>query len=76
MQSKEWQFTFPESVIVSSYAAATHLLDSTCFFQFFLLKLVYFWTESSKNIFGCFFHSICATDFGTKNIERKINCQL
>ena len=36
-----------------------------------MLKLVYFWTESRKNIYGCFFHSFCATDlnFGTKNIR-------
>ena len=42
------------------------------FFRFFLSKLVYFWTKSRKKRFGCFFHSICATDlnFGTKNIER------
>ena len=32
------------------------------FFQFFPLKLVYFWTKSKKNIYGCFFHSFCATD--------------
>ena len=25
------------------------------FFRFFRLKLVYFWTESRKNIYGCFF---------------------
>ena len=39
------------------------------FFRFFPLKLVYFWTKSKKNIYGCFFHSFCATDlnFGTKN---------
>ena len=41
------------------------------FFRFFPLKLVYFWTKSRKNIYGCFFHSFCATDlkFGTKNIR-------
>ena len=41
------------------------------FFRFFSLKLVYFWTKSRKNIYGCFFHSFCATDlkFGTKNIR-------
>ena len=41
------------------------------FFQFFPLKLFYFWTKSRKNIYGCFFHSFCATDlkFGTKNIR-------
>ena len=40
------------------------------FFRFFPLKLVYFWTKSRKNIYGCFFHSFCATDlkFGNKNI--------
>ena len=39
------------------------------FFRFFRLKLVYFWTKSRKNIYGCFFHSFCATDlnFGTNN---------
>ena len=39
------------------------------FFQFFPLKLVYFWTKSRKNVYGCFFHSFCATDLnlGTKN---------
>ena len=42
------------------------------FFQFFPSKLVYFWTKSRKKRYGCFFHSVCATDlnFGTKNIER------
>ena len=40
------------------------------FFRFFLLKLVYFWTKSRKNISGCFFHSICATDL---NFGAKIN---
>ena len=42
------------------------------FFRFFPLKLVYFWTKSRKNIYGCFFHSFCATDlkFGTKNNGR------
>ena len=42
------------------------------FFRFFPSKLVYFWTKSRKKRYGCFFHSICATDlnFGTKNIER------
>ena len=35
-------------------------------------QLVYFWTESRKNIYGCFFHLFCATDlnFGTKNNGR------
>ena len=39
------------------------------FFRFFPLKLVYFWTKSKKDIYGCFFHSFCATDlnFGTQN---------
>ena len=42
------------------------------FFRFFPLKLVYFWTENRKNIYGCFFHSICATElkFGTQNNVR------
>ena len=42
------------------------------FFRFFPLKLVYFWTESRKNRYGCFFHSICATElkFSTKNSVR------
>ena len=42
------------------------------FFWFFLLKLVYFWTKSKINIYGCFFHSFCATDlnYGTKNNGR------
>ena len=42
------------------------------FFWFFLLKLVYFWTESRKNTYGCFFHSICVTElkFGAKNNVR------
>ena len=42
------------------------------FFRFFPLKLVYFWTKDSKNIYECFFHSLCATDlnFGTKNNGR------
>ena len=42
------------------------------FLEFFPSKLVYFWTKSRKKRYGCFFHSICATDlnFGTKNIER------
>ena len=42
------------------------------FFWFFPSKLVYFWTKSRKKRYGCFFHSICATDFsfGTKYIER------
>ena len=42
------------------------------FFRFFPPKLVYFWTKSRKKRYGCFFHSICATDlkFGTKNIGR------
>ena len=42
------------------------------FFRFFLLKLVYFWTKSKKKRYGCFFHSICATDlnFSNKNIGR------
>ena len=42
------------------------------FFRFFSLKLVYFWTKSRKNIYGCFFHSFCATDFnfGNKNYGR------
>ena len=37
------------------------------FFRFFPLKLVYFWTKSWKNTYGCFFHSFCATyfNFGT-----------
>jgi hypothetical protein len=45
----------------------------TCnFFRFFPLKIVYFWTKSRKNIYGCFFHSICATEvnFGTQNNVR------
>ena len=39
------------------------------FFRFFLLKLVYFWTENRKNMYGYFFRSICATElkFGAKN---------
>ena len=39
------------------------------FFQFFPLKLVYFWTKSKKYIYGCSFHSFYATDlkFRTKN---------
>ena len=42
------------------------------FFWFFPLKLVYFWTKSRKNTYGCFFHSFCATNlnFGTKNNGR------
>ena len=42
------------------------------FFRFFPLKLVYFWTKSRKNTYGCFFHSFCATNlnFGTKNNGR------
>ena len=42
------------------------------FFQFFPLKIVYFWIKSRKNIYGWFFHSICATElkFGTKNNVR------
>ena len=42
------------------------------FFWFFRLKLVYFWTKSRKNLYECFFHSFCATDFkfGTKNNGR------
>ena len=42
------------------------------FFRFFRLKLVYFWTKNRKNIYGCFFHSFCATylNFGTKNNGR------
>ena len=42
------------------------------FFRFFPSKLVYFWTKSRKKRYGCFFHSICATDlnFGNKNIGR------
>jgi hypothetical protein len=41
------------------------------FFRFFPLKLIYFWTKSRKNIYGCFFHSFLATDlnFGNKNIR-------
>ena len=48
------------------------------FFWFFPLKLVYFWTKSRKNIYECFFHSICATDpkFGTKNNVRTIQSTL
>ena len=42
------------------------------FFRFFPLKLVYFWTKSRKNTYGCFFHSFCAANlnFGTKNNGR------
>ena len=44
------------------------------FFQFFLLKLVYFWTKSRKNIYGRFFHSLCATylNLGIKNWKNEI----
>ena len=49
-----------------------HVFRFLEFFHFFLLKPVYFWTKSRKNIYGCFFHSFCATDpnFGTKNNGR------
>ena len=42
------------------------------FFLFFPLKLIYFWIKSRKNLYGCFYHSFCATDFkfGTKNNGR------
>ena len=42
------------------------------FFQFFPLKLVYFWTKRRKNIYGGFFHSILATifNYGIKNNGR------
>ena len=49
-----------------------YLWYSVVFFWFFPLKLVFFWTKSRKNIYGCYFHSICATDlkFGVKNNVR------
>ena len=39
------------------------------FFCLFPVKLVYFWTESRKGIYECFFYSFCATDinFGIGN---------
>ena len=30
-----------------------------------LSKLVYFWIKNRKNIYGCFFYSICPTDFNS-----------
>ena len=52
--------------------ATFRFLEFFHFFPIFPLKLVYFWTKSRKNRYGCFFHSFCATDlnFGTKNNGR------
>ena len=52
--------------------ATCRFLEFFRFFRFFSLKLVYFWTKSRKNIYRCFFHSICATElkFGTQNNVR------
>ena len=49
--------------------ATFRFLNFFVFFWVFPFKLVYFWTKSRKNIYGCFFHSFCATDlnFDTKN---------
>ena len=50
--------------------ATYRFLEFFRFFRFFPLKLIYFWTKSRKKIYGCFFHSICATDL---NFGAKIN---
>ena len=54
------------------FSATFTFLKFFVFFWFFPLKLVYFWTKNRKNIYGCFFHSFCATDlnFDTKNNGR------
>ena len=53
------------TVWIRCWGNCLHLLgfwNFFVFFRFFPLKLVYFWTKSRKNIYGCFFHSFCATD--------------
>ena len=61
------QHTRANLVFSSDFVLHTHHI-----FQFFPLKLVYFWTKIRKNTYGCFFHSFCATDlnFGIKNNGR------
>jgi hypothetical protein len=44
------------------------LLATFRFLEFFLLKLVYFEPKEEKNIYGCFFHSFCATDHNVVEI--------
>ena len=64
---------WPKLVILNIFWTKWDGLDITRFFLFFFwffpLKLVYFWTKSRKNIYGCFFHSFGDTElnFGTKN---------
>ena len=63
------------TVWIRCWGNCLHLLgfwNFFVFFQFFPLKLVYFWTKNRKNIYGCFFHSIFATElkFGAKNNVR------
>ena len=61
------QHTRANLVFSSDFVLHTHHI-----FQFFPLKLVYFWTKIRKSIHGCFFHSLCTSylNFGTKNNER------
>ena len=58
-----------QNVFLISVTLRWHRVSVACKNQSF--KLVYFWTKSRKYIYGCFFHSFCATDlkFGTKNIR-------
>ena len=61
---------FKQDILKYSYEIVVRVIFCNFWaFQFFSSKLVYFWTQDRKNIYGCFFYSVWATDFNFGTYE-------